>query len=238
MDGKDKPTSGISAVLVLLFEREGHLRVLLTTRAKGLKVHGGETCLPGGHMEDGDGRNIEVTAHREAHEEVSLPLFLPHIHTLGILEPHPFRHLIVVPVVALLTDNSILRQLKNREKEVEHIFSHPLEAILDPQLAGSICGEYSNAHGKDVKIGERLVEHGSEHWPHESKYQHHKDYVVQALGGMTYRLQRFQTSASPITGTTADILVSVHNSSAIRILIPRTNATSNPPASFLLIRLT
>lgn len=187
---KDKPTSRIAAVLVLLFEREGHLRVLLTTRAKRLKVHGGETCLPGGHMEEADGDVIEITAvrylhtltcsllnpvfilqHREAHEEVSLPLSSPHIHTLGILEPHPFRHLIVIPVVALLTDNSILHKLKRREKEVEHIFSHPLEAILDPPLAGYICGEYSKGSGSNTKLEERLVKHGSEHWPHESKYR-------------------------------------------------------------------
>jgi len=59
--------SRIAAVLVLLFEREGHLRVLLTTRAKRLKVHGGETCLPGGHMEEADGDVIEVTAVRYLH---------------------------------------------------------------------------------------------------------------------------------------------------------------------------
>lgn len=63
MNRNSKPTSHIAAVLVLLFESEGHLRVLLTTRAKRL-VHGGETCLPGGHMEDADGRDIEYTAVR------------------------------------------------------------------------------------------------------------------------------------------------------------------------------
>jgi len=68
---KDKPTSRIAGVLVLLFEREGHLRVLLTTRAKRL-VHGGETCLPGGHMEDADRRNIEVTAVRPSSPSLTL----------------------------------------------------------------------------------------------------------------------------------------------------------------------
>jgi len=62
MNRKDKPTSRIAAVLVLLFERKGHLRVLLTTRAKRL-AHGGETCLPGGHMEETD-RDIMATAVR------------------------------------------------------------------------------------------------------------------------------------------------------------------------------
>jgi coenzyme A diphosphatase NUDT7 len=71
VNSKDKPTSRIAAVLVLLFEREGHLRVLLTTRAKRL-VHGGETCLPGGHMEDADRRDIEITAVRPSSPSLTL----------------------------------------------------------------------------------------------------------------------------------------------------------------------
>ena len=59
----DKPTSRLAAVLVLLFERDDHLRVLLTTRAKQLRTHGGETSLPGGKMEDGD-EDIITTAVR------------------------------------------------------------------------------------------------------------------------------------------------------------------------------
>jgi hypothetical protein len=54
---------------------------------------------------------------------------------------------------------------------VTHIFSHPLEAILDPPLAGSICGEYFNGSGGKDGLEGRLVEHGSKHWPHESKYR-------------------------------------------------------------------
>lgn len=59
----DKPISRLAAVLVLLFERDDHLRVLLTTRAKQLRIHGGETSLPGGKMEDGD-KDIIATAVR------------------------------------------------------------------------------------------------------------------------------------------------------------------------------
>ncbi|KDR68762.1 hypothetical protein GALMADRAFT_146105 [Galerina marginata CBS 339.88] len=187
-----RPTSRLAAVLVLLFERDGQLRVLVTTRGKHLKTHGGQTSLPGGKMEDIDNGGVIATAFREANEEVSLPLDNPHIHTLGTLELHPFHKLVVAPVVALLTDNSVLEVLKARKGEVDHIFSHPLEAFLDPTLAPKF---------------ESLVPHGSKHWPYESKYHHHIDYVVEALGGMTYRLHCFQTSASPITGLTADVLI-------------------------------
>jgi len=38
-------------------------------------------------------------------------------------------------------------------------------------------------------------------------YQHFKDYEVPALGGTSYRWHYFRSSASPVTGLTADILV-------------------------------
>jgi peroxisomal coenzyme A diphosphatase NUDT7 len=41
-------------VLLLLFERAGKLRVLLTTRSKTLRSHPGQTALPGGRMDETD----------------------------------------------------------------------------------------------------------------------------------------------------------------------------------------
>ena len=61
IDRRDKPFSRLAAVLVLLFEKEGHVFVLLTTRAKKLRTHGGETSLPGGKMDEGD-KDIIATA--------------------------------------------------------------------------------------------------------------------------------------------------------------------------------
>ena len=51
-------------MLVLLFERDNHLRVLVTVRGKNLKTHGGQTSLPGGKMEETDGGDILTTAVR------------------------------------------------------------------------------------------------------------------------------------------------------------------------------
>ncbi|KAF8168494.1 NUDIX hydrolase [Crassisporium funariophilum] len=191
---ESEPHSKLASVLVLLYEQAGNLRVLLTTRAKALRTHGGQTSLPGGKAEETD-EDVIATAYREAFEEVSLPLTSPHIHTLGTLEPHPFHQLIVTPVVAFLTDNTILQELKASEREVQHIFTHPLEAILAPNLAAQ---------------SETLVPHGGEHWPYESEHHQHIDHVVKALGNMTYRLHCFQTSASPITGMTADVLPTLY----------------------------
>lgn len=50
-------------MLVLLFElnKDGHLRVLLTTRSKSLRSHPGQTALPGGKVDLSD-KNIIATA--------------------------------------------------------------------------------------------------------------------------------------------------------------------------------
>jgi hypothetical protein len=50
-----------AAVLILLYEKGGDLRVLLTTRSKNLRAHPGQTALPGGKMDDTDADAI-VTA--------------------------------------------------------------------------------------------------------------------------------------------------------------------------------
>ena len=41
-------------MLVLLYEKGGELRVLLTTRSKLLRAHPGQTALPGGKADETD----------------------------------------------------------------------------------------------------------------------------------------------------------------------------------------
>lgn len=48
------PTSKLAAVLILLYEKSGQIRVLLTTRAKSLRSHPGQTALPGGKYDSSD----------------------------------------------------------------------------------------------------------------------------------------------------------------------------------------
>ncbi|KAI3600384.1 nudix hydrolase 15 [Moniliophthora roreri] len=163
--GSAHPTNRIAAVLVLLYqdpEEDNTLRVLLTTRAKHLRTHAGQTALPGGRMDEADGRDPVTAAFREANEETCLPL-PPHrdIHVLCTLEPHLSLHtLLVIPVIALLTHPNpqlfIEQTLKPSPNEVSRIFSHPLRALLDP-------GRYL---GKDM---ERLAERGSEDWIYDTE---------------------------------------------------------------------
>jgi peroxisomal coenzyme A diphosphatase NUDT7 len=60
---------------------------------------------------------------------------------------------VVTPVVAFLDDLSLLEELRAAPGEVAHIFDHPLEALLDPELARK----------------EELVPLDSEHWPYEEE---------------------------------------------------------------------
>ncbi|KAJ3567857.1 hypothetical protein NP233_g6092 [Leucocoprinus birnbaumii] len=186
------PKTRLAAVLVLLYEENGKLRVLLTTRSKALRTHAGQTALPGGRVDETD-KSLVETAFREAFEEVQLPLNCPDIHLIGLHEPFLSLHkLIVTPVFALLTRTELLGELKASEGEVSRIFSHPLEALLDPQLSQHEAS---------------LVAIGSDDWPYETSYYSTSDSAVAVLGNTFYRMHRFRTVASPIKGLTSDILI-------------------------------
>ncbi|KAF8485813.1 NUDIX hydrolase domain-like protein [Russula ochroleuca] len=178
----------LAAVLVLLYERAGGLRVLLTTRSKELRSHPGQTALPGGKVDQSDAGVVE-TAFREANEEVGLPLRSPHVHTLCSLEPFVSpKGVLVTPVIAFLDDVGVLDGLQAAPGEVACIFDHPLEAVLEPELLEALA----------------LVPRGSDDWPYEAELHNFTD--APWLGSM-YRLHRFRSTASPVKGLTADILL-------------------------------
>lgn len=152
--------------------------------------------------------------YREAHEEVGLPRHFAHAHTVCTLRPYiASSKLLVTPVVALLTDLSVLDTLVPSPGEVDRIFEHPLEAILDPSLAAT----------------DNLAPKGSEDWVYEDEYHvcrtptrdpadtvDHDDHTFQCfsdidlpwLANSTYRMHRFRSVAFAIKGLTSDILVS------------------------------
>ena len=63
----------------------------------------------------------------------------------------------------ILTDISILDTLTPNPDEVDRIFTHPLDAIIDPPLAS----------------GEPLSGIGSEDWPYEAEYYVRSNYLMQ-----------------------------------------------------------
>jgi len=154
-----------------------------------MRKHPGQTALPGGKCEPSDAGPI-YTAFREANEEVGMPLDSPHIHTLCLLPPFVSLYkLVVTPVVAVLTDLSVLQALKSDPEEVDDIFDHPLEALLDPTIARS----------------DALSPIGSEGWPYEEEL--HCTSEAQWLRGSAYRMHRFRSTSTPVKGLTADILI-------------------------------
>ncbi|PIL29863.1 hypothetical protein GSI_08070 [Ganoderma sinense ZZ0214-1] len=183
----------LSAVLVLLYEKAGELRVLLTTRDKSLRAHPGQVALPGGKVDDTDA-DVYETAYREAHEEVGLPRHCPYIYTICTLRPYiASSKLLVTPVIALLTDLSVLEKLVPSPGEVDRIFDHPLEAILDPALVAN----------------EDLAPKGSEDWIYEEELHCTSDIDLPWLENSTYRMHRFRSRAFAIKGLTSDILIAV-----------------------------
>lgn len=88
-----------AAVLIVFWEEEGELKVLLTRRSSRMSRHAGQIAFPGGLLEDGE--DWVEAALREAHEEVGLDPSLPQV--LGRLDDAwsgARSHL--VPVVAWL----------------------------------------------------------------------------------------------------------------------------------------
>jgi len=183
-----------AAVLVLLFEREGHLRVLFTTRSKNLRSHPGQTALPGGKYEETDG-SLVATAYREAFEEIALDIKSPH-HLRTVVTLPPFisaKKLIVTPTVALLTELSVFDALVPFEDEVDLIFDHPVKAFLDPNIVAR----------------ENLAPMGSDQWVWESELHDFQDFTPGSFVGSGYRMHRFRSTGSAITGLTADIMIFV-----------------------------
>jgi 8-oxo-dGTP pyrophosphatase MutT (NUDIX family) len=78
--GQERP----AAVLILLFERSGETRTLLTRRSEHVSGHRGEISLPGGAPEPGD-ESLFATALRETWEEVGVePAW---VTPVGALDP-------------------------------------------------------------------------------------------------------------------------------------------------------
>ena len=114
-----------SAVLVPIVLRAGGATLLLTRRAAGVPVRGGDIVFPGGGAREGE--QLVATALREAQEEVGIPAALT--RPLGFLDPHPtligFR---IQPVVALVPGDFAAAP---SPREVDAVYELPLRFALD-----------------------------------------------------------------------------------------------------------
>ena len=125
LDGVDEPFSGLSAVLVALFEEHGTTHVVLTRRSFTLRFHRGEIALPGGRRDDGE--TPVMTALREAREEVGIEE--SSVDYLGWLSP-------LVTVASGSSITPIVGRLARRpelaidQAEVDRAFTVALDDLL------------------------------------------------------------------------------------------------------------
>ena len=117
-----------AAVLAPIYESAGEAHVVLTRRASGLRVHGGEVSFPGGRQ-DAD-EDLVGTALREAHEEIGLdPATVEIIGELDHLSTVTSDSFIV-PFVALLPGPPA--DLTANPDEVAAVLHVPLVELFDP----------------------------------------------------------------------------------------------------------
>ncbi|KAG0152323.1 hypothetical protein CROQUDRAFT_102846 [Cronartium quercuum f. sp. fusiforme G11] len=184
IDLKTIPVRRVAAVLVLLHvNAQGGLSVTLTTRSSRLRSHPG-----GGRVEETDD-SVVTTALRESSEEIGLPLDnMEQYGFLGILTPFVSRNLLIVyPIIYVLLRPAaeFLPRLVANEDEVANIFHWPLQDLirLDSSKTGNLDLSNSAYTYRDVR------------WMNSKPYRWHSF--------------SHDSMPSPITGLTADILITV-----------------------------
>jgi 8-oxo-dGTP pyrophosphatase MutT (NUDIX family) len=114
-----------SAVLVPIVLRAGGATLLLTRRASGVPVRGGDIVFPGGGARGAE--SLAETALREAQEETGVPATRARV--LGFLERHPtLIGFWIQPVVALVPGDFIAQP---NPREVDAVYELPLAQALD-----------------------------------------------------------------------------------------------------------
>jgi 8-oxo-dGTP pyrophosphatase MutT (NUDIX family) len=114
-----------SAVLVPIVLRASGATLLLTRRASGVPLRGGDVVFPGGGVQGGE--SLIETALREAEEEVGVPA--ARTRALGFLDAHPtLIGFWIQPVVALVPGDITVRP---NPREVDAVYELPLAVALD-----------------------------------------------------------------------------------------------------------
>ena len=115
-----------ASVLVLIDAMQSTPGVVLTRRARHLRLHAGEVAFPGG-MCDSDDHDHWHTALREADEEIALPR--EHVRPLGTLPSRVSRTGIeVYPCVAELVRPTRYRA---NPEELDTVFEVPLAFLAE-----------------------------------------------------------------------------------------------------------
>jgi len=114
---------------VPLFERDGALHLLYTTRSATLPTHAGQVAFPGGRHAPGRDATLLATALRETEEEIGVGM--ADVDVLGALDPiHTFSsNFLITPFVGRIPHPYAIRV---DPREVHDVFSIPLAVLEDP----------------------------------------------------------------------------------------------------------
>lgn len=117
-----------AAVLVLLFQQDEMLHLVLTVRRKDLRDHAGQVSFVGGRIEEGEAP--ETAALREAEEEIGIEA--SQIEILGALTPLyiPPSNFMVHPFVGFYPQKTTYNL---QTSEVAEVLEIPLSHFLNPE---------------------------------------------------------------------------------------------------------
>ncbi len=124
-----------SAVVALLFPKQGKLNLLLMKRVADDSVHSGQLSFPGGRKELSD-ENLKATALRELYEEVGIEE--DRIAVLGALTPL-YISVSSFQVFPFLAYADALPPLKINSTEVEKVFYVDIDRLLDENAKTKRC---------------------------------------------------------------------------------------------------
>lgn len=117
-----------AAVVILVYELGGEAHVLFTERTEHVEHHKGQISFPGGAW-DGTDEHLEMTALREAQEEIGV---IPEdVEIVGQLDDMiTISNFRVTPYVGVLRTNSEYPFVAN-EREVARVVQVPLAELMD-----------------------------------------------------------------------------------------------------------
>lgn len=128
---KDIEARPRAAVLLPLYDRAGHLHVVLTRRSDQVKHHKGEISLPGGSCEPDD-FDLASTALRESEEEIGLQR--GHVELIGRLDDViTITSFHVSTYVGCIDPAQSPYPWHSQAEEVAEIIEIPVSHLLDPE---------------------------------------------------------------------------------------------------------
>jgi len=133
-----------AGVLVLLYVKDGRLRVLLTRRTERVLHHRGQISLPGGEQHPGE--SLEAAALRETAEELGPDLGA--VRVLGRLTPLfiPPSNYCIYPTVAYVDGPP---DLHPQPEEVAETIEAPVDHLAD---SANVRRETWTIGGRDVEV--------------------------------------------------------------------------------------